>query len=86
MSGVLVPGDELVADPDLTTTRAITIHAPAAECGRGSRSSGRDAAGFYSYDALENLVGCDIHSADRIVPEWQDVVVGASGPARSRGP
>jgi hypothetical protein len=22
------------------------------------------------------VVGCDIHSADRIVPEWQDVAVG----------
>jgi hypothetical protein len=32
--------------------------------------------GLYSYDVLENLVGCDIHSADRIVPEWQDVGVG----------
>jgi hypothetical protein len=34
------------------------------------------AGGFYSYDALENLVGCHIHSADRVVPEWQDLKVG----------
>jgi hypothetical protein len=45
-------------------------------CGPGSRSSGRGRGGFYSYDALENLVGCDIHSADRVVAEWQDVKVG----------
>jgi hypothetical protein len=25
---------------------------------------------------LENLMGCSIHSADRIRPEWQDVGVG----------
>jgi hypothetical protein len=31
---------------------------------------------MYSYDALENLVGCDMHSADRIVPEWQSLAVG----------
>ncbi|GEL18821.1 hypothetical protein [Pseudonocardia asaccharolytica] len=31
---------------------------------------------FYSYAALENLVGCDIRSADRVVPEWQDLRVG----------
>jgi hypothetical protein len=37
---------------------------------------GQGRGGFYSYDRLENLVGCDIHSADRIVPEWQDVAVG----------
>jgi hypothetical protein len=38
---------------------------------------GQGRGGFYSYDLLENLVGCDIHSADRIVPEWQDVGAGA---------
>jgi hypothetical protein len=32
--------------------------------------------GFYSYDFLESLAGCDIHSAERIVPDWQDVRVG----------
>jgi hypothetical protein len=25
---------------------------------------------------LENLVGCDIYSADQIVPEWQAITVG----------
>jgi hypothetical protein len=45
-------------------------------CGRGLLS-GQGRAGFYSYDFLENLVGCDIHSADRIVPEWQSIDVGA---------
>ena len=37
---------------------------------------GHGRGGFYSYDALENLAGCHIHSADQIVPEWQDVRVG----------
>jgi hypothetical protein len=37
---------------------------------------GQGRGGFYSYDVLENLVGCDIHSADQIVPEWQDIKVG----------
>jgi hypothetical protein len=32
--------------------------------------------GFYSYDFVENVVGCDIHSAERVVPEWQSIVVG----------
>ena len=38
---------------------------------------GQGRGGFYSYDFLENLVGCDIHSADRIVPEWQRIDIGA---------
>jgi hypothetical protein len=37
---------------------------------------GQDKGGFYSYDALENLVGLDIHSAQSIVPEWQNLAVG----------
>lgn len=37
---------------------------------------GQGRGGFYSYDFLENLAGCDVHSADRIVPEWQDVMAG----------
>jgi hypothetical protein len=44
--------------------------------GPGSPSSGRGGGGFYSYDALENLVGCDIHSAEGIVPDRQDLKVG----------
>jgi hypothetical protein len=37
---------------------------------------GQDRAGFYSYDWLENLAGCEMHSADRIHPEWQHREVG----------
>jgi hypothetical protein len=37
---------------------------------------GQGRGGFYSYDWLENLVGCAIHSSDRILREWQDIEVG----------
>lgn len=63
--------------PDLTATRAITIHAPAADVWPWIAQLGQGRGGFYSYDGMENLVGCDIHSVDRVVPEWQDVEVGA---------
>jgi hypothetical protein len=68
-------GDDLIANPDLTATRAITVHAVAAQVWPWIAQLGQGRGGFYSYDALENLVGCDIHSADRIVPEWQDIKV-----------
>jgi hypothetical protein len=71
-----LPGDELVANADLTSTRAITIRASADQVWPWIAQLGQGRGGFYSYDFLENLVGCDIHSADRIVPEWQDVAVG----------
>lgn len=72
-----LPGDEFVEGTDLTTTRAVTVHARAAEIWPWIAQLGQGRGGFYSYDAAENLVGCDIHSAERIVSEWQDVVVGS---------
>ena len=65
-----------VANADLTATRAITIRASADQVWPWIAQLGQGRGGFYSYDFLENLVGCDIHSADRIVPEWQNVAVG----------
>ena len=73
---VALPGDDALSDPDLEATRAITISAPAGEIWPWIAQLGQSRAGFYSYDALENLAGADIHSADRIVPEWQEVSVG----------
>jgi hypothetical protein len=72
----LLPGDELLAAPHLTATRAITVDATAGQVWPWIAQLGQGRGGFYSYDCLENLVGCDIHSADRIVEDWQDVAVG----------
>ena len=72
-----LPGDEIIEGTDLVTTRAVTVYARAAGVWPWIAQLGQGRGGFYSYDGLENLVGCDIHSADRVVPEWQDVVVGA---------
>jgi hypothetical protein len=69
-------GDDLMANPDLTATRAITVHAAADQVWPWIAQLGQGRGGFYSYDALENLVGCNIHSADQIVPEWQAINVG----------
>ena len=71
-----LPGDDLIPNPDLVATRAITVHTAADQVWPWIAQLGQGRGGFYSYDALENLVGCDIHSADRIVPEWQDLKVG----------
>jgi hypothetical protein len=71
-----LPGDDLIANPDLSATRAITIRASVDQVWPWIAQLGQGRGGFYSYDFLENLVGCDIHSADRIVAEWQNVAVG----------
>jgi hypothetical protein len=71
--GEPLPGDDLLTDADLTATRAITIAAPAGRVWPWIAQLGQGRGGFYSYDFLENLAGCDIHSADAIVPEWQHI-------------
>ena len=71
-----LPGDELLPRADRTTTRAITIAAPPHEVWPWLAQMGQGRGGLYSYDFLENLIGCDIHSADHIVEEWQHVTVG----------
>ena len=71
-----LPGDDLVAEPVGQVTRAVTIDAPPEQVWPWVVQLGADRGGFYSYDWLENLFGLGIHSADRIVGEWQDLGVG----------
>lgn len=71
-----LPGDELITGPDLCATRATTIRVPASRVWPWIAQIGQGRGGFYSYDFLENLAGCHIHSADRIVGEWQQIKAG----------
>lgn len=71
-----LPGDGFVAGPAAQFTRAITIGAPREEVWPWIVQLGADRGGFYTYDCLENLIGFDIHSADEIVEQWQDLEVG----------
>jgi hypothetical protein len=73
---VALPGDELVSAADLTSTRAVTVRAGADAVWPWIAQLGQGRGGFYSYDFFENRVGCDIHSAERVVPEWQSIAVG----------
>lgn len=62
--------------PLWTSTRAVTVHAPAEEVWKWLVQIGEDKGGFYSYDWLDRLAGCRLHSADRIHEEWQDLKPG----------
>ncbi|MGB8021401.1 MAG: SRPBCC family protein [Candidatus Nanopelagicales bacterium] len=68
-----MPGDELVAAPKLGYTRAITIEAPPERVWPWLVQIGQGRGGLYSFDGLENLVGCDIHSSEEILPECQEL-------------
>ena len=72
-----LPGDELLEGADGVATRAIDIDAPAsavwpwlAQMGPSPRG------GAYTYDWIENLLGLDMHSTDRVLPQFQHPQVG----------
>jgi len=71
-------GDGFLPTADQSATRAITINAATNDIWPWIAQLGQGRGGFYSYDWLENLVvRADLHNADRIVPEWQQIAVGA---------
>jgi hypothetical protein len=72
-----LPGDELLEQADGVATRAITIDAPAsavwpwiAQMGPSPRG------GAYTYDWIENLLGLNMHSVDRVLPQYQHPQLG----------
>jgi len=67
----VLPGDEFVPHPKGGFTQAITIHSPRLRVWPWVAQIGQGRGGFYSYDFLENLIGCNIHSANEIVPAYQ---------------
>lgn len=72
-----MPLDDLVPNPSLKSTMAVTVHAPAgaiwpwiAQIGAPPR------AGFYSYTFVERMVGLKIENRDEILPEFQHLEKG----------
>jgi hypothetical protein len=66
-----LPGDELIPALRWQWTHGIEISAPAEEAWPWVAQVGADRGGFYSYEFLENLVGCRVRNADAIHPEWE---------------
>ena len=72
-----LPGDELLEEADGVATRAITINAPAAAVWPWIAQMGpAPRGGAYTYDWIENLLRLDMHSVDRLLPEYQHPKVG----------
>jgi hypothetical protein len=68
-----MPGDEVLERPAFNATRAVTIEATPEEIWPWIVQIGYRRAGFYSYDQLDND---GIPSAERILPEYQELKVG----------
>ncbi len=81
----LLPGDELILEPKINSTHSITIHAPAMMVWPWLVQLGQGRGGFYSYDWIENTLRLDIHTADSILPEYQDLKVGDTIPFAPNG-
>ena len=72
-----LPGDELLEAAGGVSTRAIDIHAPAADVWPWLAQMGPSPrGGAYTYDWIENLLGLDMHSVDRVLPEFQHPEIG----------
>jgi hypothetical protein len=77
-----IAGDGVIPHPELEATRAVSILAPPEQVWPWLVQMGYGRAGWYSYDAIDNS---GIPSADRVVPEFQDLGVGDFMPLDASG-
>jgi hypothetical protein len=71
-----LPGDELLPKDGTQIVHAVTIEAPVEEVWPWLAQLGQDRGGFYRYEWLENLAGCEMNNADGVHPEWQQRELG----------
>jgi hypothetical protein len=71
-----LPGDEFAPRRRGGYTQAVGIRAPAGSVWPWIAQTGQGRGGFYSYEFLENIVGCDIHNVESILPQYQNIKVG----------
>ncbi len=71
-----LPGDELVPDPKWSYTLGVAVDAPAEAVWPWIAQIGQGRGGFYTYQTLENLVGCKITNTTQILADHQHPVVG----------
>ncbi|MGE5623423.1 MAG: hypothetical protein ACM3UP_00200 [Methanocella sp.] len=76
-----LPGDDLVPEPRLTSTRSVIIHAPADKVWPWLIQLGYGKAGWYNHDWINcGLFGARYyegrHSSSHILPQFQNLKVG----------
>ncbi len=81
-----LPGDGLLTDAGIVSTRAVHVGAPPSTIWPWLVQMGPGRGGAYTYDWIENLMGLGMHSADRILPEYQKLAVGDAQRLGERGP
>ena len=63
-------------EPKSVYSHGIQINAPVEYVWPWIVQMGKSRGGFYSYEALENLIGLEIYNADKILEEYQHPKVG----------
>ena len=81
-----LPGDDLLPDAGIVSTRAVYVDVPPSAIWPWLIQMGPGRGGAYTYDWIENLMGLGMHSADRILPEYQKLAVGDAQRLGARGP
>lgn len=71
-----LPGDDLIPRPKWGFTYAVDVGAPPEAVWPWIVQIGQRRGGFYSYQTLENMFGCDIHNSAEILPEHQHPQIG----------
>lgn len=71
-----LPGDDLVPHPKWSYTLGVGINAPPEAVWPWIAQIGQGRGGFYTYQTLENMVGCRIINTTEILAEHQHPAVG----------
>ena len=81
-----MPGDRYVTLPSYETTFGVTINTAPEAIWPWLTQMGYRRGGLYSYDWLDRLFGyLDAPSAERILPQWQQLAVGDEIPIGRAG-
>ncbi|MGD2102588.1 MAG: hypothetical protein PVG83_10175 [Acidimicrobiia bacterium] len=71
-----LPGDELIVKPKWSYTLGVDVDASPEAVWPWIAQIGQRRGGFYTYQTLENLVGCKITNTTEIIPDHQHPAVG----------
>lgn len=63
-------------DPAWSATHAVTARVSAEQLWPWLAQLGQGRGGLYSFELLENLIGCRMHNADRVLPQHQELSAG----------
>ncbi|MBT8179920.1 MAG: hypothetical protein HKP60_12455 [Eudoraea sp.] len=75
-TGKRLAGDEIIRPKPFRSTMAVNLNACPEDIWPWLVQMGWSKAAFYSYNRIESILGMDLHNADHIHPEWQDLNVG----------